>query len=179
MRAQRKFTDDGAALQYFFVEFLVFFGIADVNARPENPNGAAMGIHRSLMPYGVDAAGQAADDDQSAGCKVMAEPLGHLCAVKRRATRAHDADAGQVQNLWIASDIKQDRRGVNLQKCLGILLLRPVEQRTACDLSNACQLLLGALEGLLLHYGLGDLAWEMARFKIGQRDAGDALPRDR
>src|SRR3989441_10285224 len=168
MRAQGKFTDDGAALQYFFVEFLVFFGIADVNARPENPNGAAMGIHRTLMAHGVDAAGQATDDDQSAGCQVMAEPLGHLRAVKRRATCAHDADTGQVQNLWIASDIKQDRRVVNLQKWLRILRLRPVEQRTACDLSNAPPLLLGALEGLFSYDGLGNLAWGMARFKIGQ-----------
>src|SRR5260370_10124416 len=144
MRAQRKFTDDGAALQYFFVEFLVFFGIADVNARPENPNGAAMGIHRSLMPYGVDAAGQAADDDQSAGCEVMAEPLGHLCAVKRRATRAHDADAGQVQNLWFASDIKQDRRVVKSLKGVGIILHRSIGEKKARGVSAGALLLFRA-----------------------------------
>src|SRR5260370_42078665 len=84
-----------------------------------------MGIDRPLMPYGGEAGGQAADDDQSAGRQVVAEPLGHLCAVKRRATRAHDADAGQVQNLWIASDIKQDRRGGNLEEGLGITRVRP------------------------------------------------------
>src|SRR2546423_3144394 len=49
VRAQRKFTDDRPALQHFLVQFLVFFRIANVDARAEDANGAAIAIHRSPM----------------------------------------------------------------------------------------------------------------------------------
>jgi len=96
VRAQRKFTDDRAALQHFFVQLLVFLWVADIDARSEHPDSAAVGIHRSLMPDGVDPAGHSADDDHATRGKVPAETLCHLRAVKCRPARSHDAEAGKI-----------------------------------------------------------------------------------
>src|SRR5260370_10677741 len=120
------------------------------------------------MPDGIDPAGHAADDAQAAGRQVPAQTLRHLSSVKRWPTRAHNAEAGKIQDLRIAPNVKQDRRVVDLQERLRILRLGPVQERAARNLLYARQFLLGALEGLLLHDGLGDLRWEVACFEIGR-----------
>ena len=94
MRVQGELADNRAALEYFFVELLVFFRIANIDARAEDSDGAALSVHGPLLSDGVDTTGQAADDYQPSRSQVAAEPLRHLRAVERRAARAHDADAG-------------------------------------------------------------------------------------
>jgi hypothetical protein len=58
MSAQRKFADDGAALQNFFVQFLVFFWIADVNASAPDADGPPADGYGALVADGIDAAGR-------------------------------------------------------------------------------------------------------------------------
>jgi hypothetical protein len=161
-RAQRKLTDDRAALQHFLVQFLVFLWVAYVDACPENPDGGAVGVHRSLMHDGIDPAGHAADDDQSARGQASAKPLRQLRAVKGWPARSQNAEARKIQDLRVAPHVKQYQWIVDLQKCLRILRLGPVQERAPRNLLYARQFLLGALESLLLHDGLRDLRWEMA-----------------
>src|SRR6266478_368364 len=66
---------------------------------------------------------------------------------------------------------------VNLQQCLLILGLRPVQQSAAAYLLDACQLLLRALEALLLHDGLGDLCGKMACLEIRKCGAKNSIRR--
>ncbi len=47
----------------FSKSFLVFFRVADVDARTENADRQTAGAQRALMADGVDAARQTADDD--------------------------------------------------------------------------------------------------------------------
>jgi len=63
---KRKSTDDRAALQHFFVQFLVFLWVANVNAGAKNPDGAAVRVHRPLMADGVNPSGHSPDDYQAA-----------------------------------------------------------------------------------------------------------------
>src|SRR6266581_2151024 len=114
VRAQGKFTDDCAAFQHFFVQFLVFLGIADVDARAENSDGAAVGGHGSLMPHGINPACQSADDDQPPRRKFPAKTLSHLRAIKGWPARTHDTYAGEIQNLRITANVEQDWRIVDL-----------------------------------------------------------------
>src|SRR5207244_3789517 len=137
MRAQWKFADDRPALQHFFVQFLVFLRVANVDARAEDSNGAAIGIHRSLMPDGVNSTRHAADDDQPARGQFASETLSHLRAVESRPPCADDAEAREIQNLRVAANVKQYRRVVDLQKRLRIFRLRPVQERAACNLLYA------------------------------------------
>src|SRR5277367_45849 len=103
MRVERKFADDGAALQNFLVEFFVFFGVADVDAGAEDADGAAADGHGALMADGVNAARHAADDDNAASGEVAAEAFRHLRAIESRTAGADDAEAGEVQHLCIAA----------------------------------------------------------------------------
>jgi hypothetical protein len=62
MAADRELADDGAAFQHLLIEFLVFFRVADVYSRAENPDGAAADGRCALMSDSIHAAGQAAND---------------------------------------------------------------------------------------------------------------------
>src|SRR5437016_12792578 len=55
--------------------------------------------------------------------------------------------------------------------------LGPVQEAAACNLLNARQFLLSALETFLLHDGFGDLSWEMAGLEIGKCGAEDTIRR--
>ncbi|HYS22839.1 MAG TPA: hypothetical protein VER56_02820 [Candidatus Eisenbacteria bacterium] len=112
--AQRKFTDDRATLQHFLVQLFVFLWITHVDACSEHSDRAAVGIHRSLMPDGINPAGHTADDDQAARGQVPAKTVRHLRSVKSWPARPNDAEAGQIQDLWITANVEQDRRIVDL-----------------------------------------------------------------
>src|SRR5713226_2421418 len=92
MRPQWKLAYDRPALQDFFIELSIFFRVANINARAENSDGAPIRIQSTLMPDGVNATGQAADDHKSTCRKFPAKTLRHLRAVERRAARADDAE---------------------------------------------------------------------------------------
>src|SRR5580704_5652908 len=106
MSAQRKFADDGAAFQNFFVKLFVFLGIAHVDACSEDSDGSAASGHGPLVADGVDAACHAADDYQAAGGEVAAEAFRHLRAVESWAPGAHNAEAGEVQDLEVAANVE-------------------------------------------------------------------------
>ena len=114
VHAQRKFADDRAALQHFLVQLLVFLWITDVDACAERSDRAAVGIHRSLMPDGINPAGHSADDDEATRGQVPAKTLRHWRAVEGWPPRPNDAEAGQIQNLRITANVEQDRRVVDL-----------------------------------------------------------------
>src|SRR5213082_3687764 len=79
MRAQREFADDRPAPQYFLVQLLVFFGVANIDARPKHSDGPPMSIHRSLVRDGINPPRPPADNDQSARRQFSSQPLSHLC----------------------------------------------------------------------------------------------------
>src|SRR5580704_4494712 len=114
MGVQRKFADDSAALEDFFVELLVFFGVANVDARAQDADGSAVGGHGALMSDGVYTAGHAAGDDEAARGKIAAEALRHLRAVEGGLSGADNAEAGEVQNLGVATHVEKDWRIINL-----------------------------------------------------------------
>src|SRR5580692_7176625 len=120
MRSQWKFTYDGPAFENFLIKLLVLLRVAHVDARAQHSNRTAMGVHGSLMPDSVNAARQAAADHQASRSEITAEPLRHLRAIERRAPRADDAEARQVQYLRIAAHIKKNRRVIDLQQVLRI-----------------------------------------------------------
>src|SRR5437660_9297241 len=55
VRAQWKFADDRPALQHFFVQFLVFLRVANVDASAKNSYGTPVGVHGSLVTDGVNS----------------------------------------------------------------------------------------------------------------------------
>src|SRR6266481_8423768 len=157
MSPQRKFRDDGSAFENFLIQLLVFLRVANINARPEDSDGAPIRIQSPLMPDGVNAASQAADDHKPACRKFPAKAPRHLRAIERRAARADDAEARQIENLHVATDVEKNWRVVDLQERLRIFRLGPVQKPAVGDLSNAIQFFFRALEGLLLHDGLRGL----------------------
>src|SRR5712664_2252965 len=144
---------------------------------PRTPMARPFASKAPLMPDGVDTARQAADDHQSTCRKFPAEALRHLRAIECRAARADDAEAGQIENLHIATDVEKNWRVVDLQERLRIFRLRPVQKPAVGDLSNAIQFFFRALEGLLLHDGLRGLPGKIAGFQIRQRRTKDAIRR--
>jgi hypothetical protein len=97
------------------------------------------------MADSINASGHPADNDETSRGKVTAQALRHLRSTERRAARPHDAEARQIQDLLIAAHVQQNRWIANLQQCLGIVRFRPIQQGTACNLSNAVQLFCSAL----------------------------------
>src|SRR5208282_244983 len=166
--AQREFADDGAALENFFVEFLVFFGIADADGSP-------VGSHGALVADGVDAAGHAADDDEAAGGEIAAEALRHLRAVESGLSGADDAEAREIEDFGIAANVEKDRGIVDLQKRLGIFGFGPVEQTAAIDVARGGEFFFGAFERFFFEDGLGDGSGEAAAFEFGERGAEDGV----
>jgi hypothetical protein len=79
--------------------------------------------------------------------------------------------------LWIASNIKQHGRVVDLQQRLRVFRLRPVQKAARGDLANTIQLLLGALKGFFLHDGLRDGRGKLAGFEGGQRRSKNFIGR--
>src|SRR5712664_679237 len=135
---------------------------------PRTPMARPFASKAPLMPDGVDTARQAADDHQSTCRKFPAEALRHLRAIECRAARADDAEAGQIENLHIATDVEKNWRVVDLQERSRIFRLRPVQKPAVGNLSNAIQFLFRALEGFLLHHGLRSLRGKIAGFQIRQ-----------
>src|SRR2546422_11557418 len=129
------------------------------------------------MPEGVNAASQAADDHKPACRKFPAKAPRYLRAIERRAARADDAEARQIENLHVATDVEKNWRVVDLQECLRIFRLRPVQKPAVGNLSNAIQFFFRALEGFLLHHGLRSLRGKIAGFQIRQRRTKDAIGR--
>ena len=78
MRARGKFSKDGPALQRFFVEFLVFLGIADVDASAQYADDRTISGQRALVADRIDAARHAADDHQAPRRQVTPEAFRHL-----------------------------------------------------------------------------------------------------
>src|SRR6266478_2502463 len=177
MSPQREFSDDGSAFENFLIQFLVFLRVANIYARAENSDGAPVRIQSPLMPDGVDTARQAADDHHSTCRKFPAKELRHLRAIECRAARADDAEAGQIENLHIATDVEKNWRVVDLQERSRIFRLRPVQKHAVGNLSNAIQFFFRALEGFLLHHGLRSLRGKIAGFQIRQRRTKDAIGR--
>src|SRR5271154_780380 len=120
MSAQGKFADDGAALQDFFVEFLVFLGIANVDAGAEDADGTAAYGHGALVADSIDAAGHAAGDDEASRGKIATESFRHLRAVESWAPGADNAEAGEIEDFRVPANVEQDRGVVDLQKRLRI-----------------------------------------------------------
>src|SRR2546429_8468719 len=87
---------------------------SDVDACTQHSDRAAVGIHRSLMPDGINPAGHSAGDDEATHGQVPAKTLRHLRAIEGWPARPNDAEAGQIQNLRITANGEQDRRGVGL-----------------------------------------------------------------
>jgi hypothetical protein len=150
MRARRNLAENGATQQNVFVKLLVFFGIANVDARPQDADGPAFHSDGALMCDGVNATRQSADDHDAAGGQFAGEAVGHLRAVQRRAARADNGKAGNIQDLCVAANVQQDRRIVNLKQCLGIFHLGPVDQMRSWNRSQRRQLLLRRLNASFL-----------------------------
>src|SRR5271154_339757 len=127
MSAQGEFADDGAAFQNFFVELLVFFGVADVDACAEDADGAAIGGHGALMAEGVNTAGHAADNDQPTRGQIAAQLGRHLRAVESGFSCTDDAERWKVEDLRVPAHIEQDGWIVNLKKRLRIFGGSPVD----------------------------------------------------
>ena len=89
------------------------------------------------MADGINTARHATEDYQAARCQVPAQALRHLRTVKRGAPRAYDAEAGHIQDLRIAAQIKEDRRIRNLQQRLRIFRLGPVQEAAAGNVADA------------------------------------------
>ncbi len=67
------------------------------------------------MPDGINPARHPANNDQASRGKFPPKPLRHLRAIKCWPPGAHDAEAGQIQYLRIASNVQQNWRVVDLQ----------------------------------------------------------------
>src|SRR2546429_4382838 len=63
---------------------------SDVDACTQHSDRAAVGIHRSLMPDGINPAGHSADDDEATHGQVPAKTLRHLRA-DRKSTRLNSS----------------------------------------------------------------------------------------
>src|SRR5580704_17707022 len=177
MSAQGKFADDGATLQNLFVELFVFLGIAHVDSCAEDSDSSAADGHGALMADRVDAARHAADDYEAAGGEVAAEAFRHLRAVEGRAPGAYNAEAGEVQDLGVAANVKQHGRVVNLQERLGVFGFGPVEQTAAVDVAGRGEFFFGALKRFFLEDGLGDWSGQAASFEVGEWRAENRVGR--
>src|SRR5271167_449338 len=114
MGAKGEFADNGPALQNFFVEFLVFLRVADIDAGAQDADGTAAYGHGALMADGIDAAGHTAGDHEAARGQVAAEAFRHLRAVESWTSGTDNAEAGEVEDFRVAANIEQHWRVVNL-----------------------------------------------------------------
>jgi hypothetical protein len=69
--------------------------------------------------------------------------------------------------LRIAANVKQNRRIIDLEKCLRIFRLSPIDEPAAVNVAGGGQLFFGALESFFLDDGLSDWSRQAASFKLG------------
>ena len=175
MRAQREFADQRAALFHFREQFLVLLRIDDVHARAEHADRRAVRSPASaLMRQAVYAARHAADDRQAALGQVMPQPLRHLIAVGRRASRAHHRDRMPVEHAGVSAHVEQRRRIVNFQQPLRIFRLVPIQQ-AAAQLADLREFLFGILVRALGLDGPRGRGGQMAGLEFGEGGAKDIL----
>src|ERR1700752_4489419 len=105
MGAQREFTHNRAALQHSVVKLAVLFGIAHIDARPEYADRSAIHRQSALMTDRINASRSPVENDKPPPRQSAPKPLGHLCPVERRSSRAHHSNTRLSQHLRIAAHI--------------------------------------------------------------------------
>ena len=126
------------------------------------------------MGAGINAAGEAAGDDEAAVRQIPGQALSHLIPVGRRAARANDRDDMAAQKLHVSPDIQQGRRIVDLLEALRVLRLVPSEQSAACGL-DLSQFLGGIADGAARVEGLGDGGGQALALEGRERGGEDRL----
>ena len=92
----------------------IFLGINNVHASAENGHRLPFRIDGAAVGCGVDAASQAAENDQSTVGQIAGQALCHPQSVGRGMASAHDRDSRLANRVHIAAYIKDERRIVNL-----------------------------------------------------------------
>ncbi len=171
-----KFADQRATeFEDLLGELAIFARIDDIDSGAEDGDGAAAGLDRSLVGDGIDAAGHAADDDESAVGKVLGETLGHAQAVGGGVASADDGDSDLKQDARIATDVEDEWRIVNFGKVLGVELRAHGDQRDSGGLGQLFQLLIGEAERVPEGDGLGAGGGQTGGFEFGERGAEDVF----
>jgi hypothetical protein len=79
-----------------------------VDAAAEDGNGQAARLERSAMGFAVDAAREAAHDDQTGGSELATEATRNLCAVGRARTCTDNGDGRAREDFIVgaAADVE-------------------------------------------------------------------------
>ncbi len=121
-----KFADERAAeFEKLLGELAIFARVDDVDSGAEDGDGASARHDGSLVGHGIDAAGEAADDDESTVGKVLGKTLGHAEAVRGGMAGADDGDGGLKQDAGIAAHVEDERGIVDFGKVFGIKTRSP------------------------------------------------------
>jgi len=113
----------------------------------------------------------AADDDESSRRQFAAQAFRHLGAVKSRVPGAYNAEARMILDFWVASNVEQDRRVVDLKQSLRALGFGPIDEPAAIDVAGGFQFFFRVLEGFFLEDDLRDWRGQAAAFQVSERGA--------
>ena len=152
--SERQLGDDCALACQCLVQPAIFFGVDDIDATADDSDAA--GLERAQMRRGIDAAGEARDDDDPALPECGGEVAAETPAAGRSVARPHYGDDRLGQQFGPPENGQDRRRVLDRHKRARVDRLAPADQPRPESLQcGKLSLRIGARDR---DHGLGTLA---------------------